>query len=112
VAAAEHALAVGKANPPGLFVHLVRGRLWRYLRVEDEDRANATLKRTLWARSQNSGAEQGAPTRTGPTDAEIVRAVRSASIQAGCYRDPWPEFAKLNPGWTRDRWERSVHALP
>jgi hypothetical protein len=31
VAAAEHALAIGKGNPPGLFAWLVRGGCWRYL---------------------------------------------------------------------------------
>jgi hypothetical protein len=44
VAAAEHALAVGKANPCGLFAYLIRVKLWRYLTQADEDRASAWLK--------------------------------------------------------------------
>ena len=47
VGAAEHALALGTGNPPGLFMYLVRGRLWRYVTQEDEDRAHARLKREL-----------------------------------------------------------------
>jgi hypothetical protein len=31
VAAAEQAGTIGSRNPPGLFVRLVRGRLWNYL---------------------------------------------------------------------------------
>ena len=47
VGAAEHALAVGKGNPPGLFAYLVRGACWRYLTQDDEDRANARIKAYL-----------------------------------------------------------------
>jgi hypothetical protein len=47
VGAAEHALAIGKGNPPGLFIRLVRSRLWRYLTQEDEDRAQARIKAFL-----------------------------------------------------------------
>ena len=47
VAAAEHALAIGRANPAGLFAYLVRGRCWRYLTQDDEDRANARIKAFL-----------------------------------------------------------------
>ena len=44
VALAEHARAVGTANPPGLFMHLLRSRCWRYITGEDEDRARARLR--------------------------------------------------------------------
>src|SRR5690606_23004954 len=36
VGAAEHALALGDENPPGLFMYLVHGRFWRYLTQGDE----------------------------------------------------------------------------
>jgi len=44
-AAAEHALAVGKQNPCGLFAVLYRQRLWRHNTHEQEDIAQAKLKR-------------------------------------------------------------------
>jgi hypothetical protein len=43
-----------------------------------------------------------------PSDAEIVRAVRSAMIKAGVFRDPFPEFQRLNPDWTRERWDQAM----
>ena len=55
VGAAEHAMAVGKGNPPGLFCHLVRGRLWRYLTQDDEDAAGLRLKRHLFGPPRGGG---------------------------------------------------------
>lgn len=43
-AAAEHALAVGKRNPCGLFTSVWRRRLWHHITQADEDIARATLK--------------------------------------------------------------------
>ena len=115
VSAAEHALAVGRANPPGLFFFLVRGRCWRYLSGDDEDRANARLKARIRPptpahRVPRSGGRgpAGPWAGGGPSDGEVVRAVRQAAIRAGIFRDPWPEFSRLNPGWTRERWDRAV----
>jgi hypothetical protein len=51
------------------------------------------------------------PVPTAPLgDVEIVREVRAAAIQAGIYRDPGPEFVRVNPGWTRERWDRAWEA--
>jgi hypothetical protein len=44
-AMAEHALAVGKQNPCGLFVSLFRKKLWHYITQEQEDHARAKLKK-------------------------------------------------------------------
>jgi hypothetical protein len=111
-AAAEHALSIGKANTPGLFAHLVRGRLWRYLTQADEDRANARIK----AHDRGPEPFRGlggmvallTPSPGHPSDAEIVRAVRSATIKAGVFRDPFPAFQRLNPSWSRERWDRAM----
>ena len=46
--------------------------------------------------------------RDHPSDAEVVRSVRAAAIGAGFYRDPYPEFARLHPGWDRARWDRAM----
>lgn len=108
VAAAEHALAIGRGNPPGLFAYLIRGGLWRYLTREDEDRANARIKRELWGvpGSRPVGGPMVAGRGSGPSaDARLVREVRSATIRAGISRDPFPEFLRLNPGWDRARWD-------
>lgn len=44
-AAAEHALAVGKQNPCGLFAVIYRQKLWRHITHQQEDIARAKLKR-------------------------------------------------------------------
>lgn len=47
VSAAERARTVGTRNPCGLFVHLVRGKLWHFITQDDEDAGNRRLKRYL-----------------------------------------------------------------
>jgi hypothetical protein len=49
LAAAEHALAFGARNPPGLFLHLVRNRLWHFSTQADEDAA-----RRRWGRFRDA----------------------------------------------------------
>ena len=44
VAAAEHARAVATRNPAGLFVRLVRGKLWHFATQAEEDQARARLR--------------------------------------------------------------------
>jgi hypothetical protein len=44
VTAAEHARAVAKQNPAGLFVRLVRRRLWHFATQADEDQARGRLR--------------------------------------------------------------------
>jgi hypothetical protein len=114
VGAAEHALALGKGNPPGLFMSLVRGRLWRYVTQEEEDRAHARLKRELRGEppprtGEGPVASWGGRVLSG--DALLVREVRSALIRAGIYRDPYAAFARVSPGWTRGRWDRASSEL-
>jgi hypothetical protein len=114
VGAAEHAMAVGKENPPGLFCHLIRGRLWRYLTQGDEDLASLRLKRHQFAvpgevgvgdRSRSLGSARLS------SDAELVGGVRAALIRAGIFRDAFPEFQARNPGWTRERWDGALSEL-
>lgn len=59
VAAAEPASAAGVRNPAGLFVHLVRRRLWQYLTLADEEAARRRLKRRCEARGL--GVKGGCP---------------------------------------------------
>jgi hypothetical protein len=114
VGAAEHAMAVGKGNPPGLFMYLVRGRLWRYLTQEDEDRANARIKREMRGEplprsGVGTGAAWGGPVLS--ADALVVREVRAAVIRAGIFRDPFAAFAARNPEWSRERWDAALVEL-
>lgn len=51
VAAAEHALVIGSQNPCGLFVHLIHHQLWHFITQDDEDAANARLKRHLYGQT-------------------------------------------------------------
>jgi hypothetical protein len=44
-------------------------------------------------------------------DARIVKAIREASIRAGIYRDPFPEFSARYPEWTRPRWDAALADL-
>ena len=44
-------------------------------------------------------------------DARLVREVRAAMIRAGIFRDPFPAFRRLNPGWTRERWDAALAEL-
>lgn len=44
-AAAEHARRCGQSNPPGLFVAVVRRRLWHHITQAEEDAARVRLKR-------------------------------------------------------------------
>jgi hypothetical protein len=115
VAAAEHAMAMGKGNPPGLFLYLVRGRLWRYLTQEDEDRASRRLKLHLFGAPREVG---GGGLRTGVAmgpglseDARLVRELRAAMIRARIFRDPFPALQARDPGWTRERWDAAMEEL-
>jgi hypothetical protein len=117
VAAAERAVEVGKSNPPGLFAYLVRGGLWRYLNQGDEDRANARLKAHRRATEPPGepcrivappASSPGSP--GGPSDAEVVKAVRAAAIRAGVFKDPFPEFAR-RWGWSRERYDAALAAM-
>jgi hypothetical protein len=44
-------------------------------------------------------------------DARIVKAIREATIRAGIYRDPFPEFSARYPEWTRPRWDAALADL-
>lgn len=45
VAAAEHALAIGSINPPGLFARLIRKAEWHHITEADDEAARRRLKR-------------------------------------------------------------------
>jgi hypothetical protein len=111
--AAEHALAIGKGNPSGLFIHLIRGKLWRYLTQEDEDRANGRIKAFLRGPEPPRVASSSCRRPARPAlseDARTVIRVRSA-LAAGYRGDPFPQVRRHDPSWTRERWDMALAEL-
>jgi hypothetical protein len=112
--AAEHALAIGKENPAGLFAYLIRGKLWRYLTQDDEDRANARIKAFLRGPEPPGVASSSIQPPARPMlseDARMVIRVRSALAGKGYRGDPFPQVRRLDPSWTRARWDAALAEL-
>jgi len=115
VAAAEHARAVGTRNPPGLFVRLVRGRLWRFLTQADEDAAAGRLKRHLFGAPRGVSGSGPRPSVVDrprlSADALVVREVRATVARAGYRGDPFPLVRARDGSWTRARWDGALSEL-
>lgn len=120
LAAAEHARAVGKKNPGGLFARLVHRGWWRFATQGDEDAASARLKRYLFGRPRAGvgGARPpaiGGLNRSGgprlSADALLAREVRAAVARAGHRGDPFPLVRARDPSWTRPRWDAALAEL-
>jgi hypothetical protein len=111
VGAAEHALAIGRGNPPGLFAYLLRGACWRYITQGDEDRANARIKAYLRGPGPPRLATGVAGGPSLSEDARVVREVRRAMAAAGYRGDPFPQFRRQDASWTRERWDAALREL-
>ena len=114
VGAAEHARVIGTKNPCGLFVRLIRNGLWSFLTQDDEDAANARLKRHLYGKPPEGSAPKVEVVRAAEflsEDAVIVRTVRSAVLRAGYRGDAFPLLMRQHPEWTRERWDVAVAEL-
>ena len=110
VAAAEHARAIGTKNPCGLFVRLIRRGLWSFLTQDDEDAANARLKRHLHGLIPQAPPSKIPPARAAVNlsdDALLVRVIRAAVAGARYRGDAFPFLKRENPEWTRERWDRA-----
>jgi hypothetical protein len=115
VAAAEHARVIGTRNPCGLFVRLVRGGLLHFATGDDEQAASVRLRRHLYgsAREGPAGPERTV-TRSEPelsADARLVEAVRGAAARARYRGDAFPLLKRVQPEWTRERWDQAVAEL-
>ena len=117
-AAAEHARAVGRVNPGGLFARLVGRGWWHFATQGEEDAAARRLKRHL--HGDPGGGVVGAIVRPRPpspagaalsADAVVVREVRVAVARAGGRADPFPLVRAKDPSWTRERWDRASAEL-
>jgi hypothetical protein len=114
VGAAEHALGIGKENPAGLFMYLVRGKLWRYLTQDDEDRANSRIKAFLRGPERPRLASSAPRPPSRPALSEDARAVgefRRAFAAARYPGDPFPQVRRHDPSWTRERWDAALAEL-
>jgi len=54
------------------------------------------------------GSSPGGTGLSRTTHVMVVSPAIAAAIRAGIFRDPFPEFVRLNPGWTRERWDRAM----
>jgi hypothetical protein len=114
VGAAEHALGIGKENPAGLFMYLVRGKLWRYLTQDDEDRANGRIKAFLRGPEPPRVGSSSIRPPSRPALSEDARAVvefRCAFAAARYPGDPFPQVRRQDPSWTRERWDLALAEL-
>jgi hypothetical protein len=114
VTAAEHARVIGTKNACGLFIRLIRSRLWPFLTQDDEDSAQARLKRHFYglglSRSAGSGWETVEDVELS-VDAQAVKAVQQAVVTSGYRGDAFPLLRRARPEWTRERWDRAVAEL-
>ncbi len=84
VAAAEHALAIGTRNPPGLFAQLVRKGLWRFINQADEDRARRRM-----SRYRESSRQHESSLRSSPGKSETAWARPGASDYVNRILESW-----------------------
>jgi hypothetical protein len=111
VGAAEHALAIGQGNPPGLFAYLVRGGCWRYITQGDEDRANARIKAFLRGPEPSPMAKASPSGPALSEDARMVGEFRRVFAVAGYRLDPFPQVRRHDSSWTRERWDAALAEL-
>jgi hypothetical protein len=114
VTAAEHARVIGTKNACGLFIRLVRSRLWPFLTQDDEDAAQARLKRHFFGATlaRSAGCEWPITEHVGlSADARVVKEVRQGAASSGYRGDAFPLLRRVRPEWTRERWDRALAEL-
>jgi hypothetical protein len=77
LAAAVHAFRIGRANPPGLFMSILRKGTWHFVTQADEDHARAALLRAERAescrKSRSRASDSGGEVRPQPLSAVLGR---------------------------------------
>ena len=114
VSAAEHARVIGTKNPCGLFARLVRCGLWSFLTQDDEDAANARLKRHLYGTISHEQAPAIPTVRQDEglsVDARVVQAIKAAVSRTRYRGDAFPLLKREHPEWTRERWDQALAEL-
>lgn len=110
VGAAEHACAVGKSNPCGLFVWLVRNKRWHHITERDDHTAQVRMKTFVRNLETRSLQRPPTPTVLSP-DARFARSLLSALRKKRVSQDPYPELSRMRPEWTPERWQRALTEL-
>lgn len=107
---AEHAVVKGTRNAPGLFMHLLKNKLFHFATNSDEDAAHERLKRHFHGTRPK---EQPAPkpklvpvilSNDARFAAAVVRVVNERRITC----EPFFLVKRERPDWTRERWECAI----
>jgi hypothetical protein len=121
-AAANHARVIGSRNPPGLFVRIIRSKLFGFLTQDDEDAARAQIRILLYPKTAPELSPRGGPysasngqTAKGPSlsdDARFVRDITRVLKQRGIPDSSmWRLVNRERPEWTRERWDQALGEL-
>jgi hypothetical protein len=111
VTAAEHATVKGTKNPCGLFIDLVKKKLWHYCTEGDEEAARARLKQTLYgvSRVRPPAPPPPKPKRVELSDDErLAQAIESVATQKKI--PPMVLIRQMRPSWTLEHFENLLAA--
>jgi hypothetical protein len=113
VATAEHAYVIGTTNPPGLFAHLIRHKLWHHVTQEDEDLARRRLRDHLYGIPPSFRFPRPLlpPQLPLSPDASLVARLGERLLARRCQGDLFAAARADLPGWTRERWDRAFDEL-
>jgi hypothetical protein len=116
LAGIERARTVQANNPAGVFLHLVKNRLWSYLSEGHWDAASERLKTHLYGANRLAeGSPLAAsigrrmeprktPEQALSGDAKLVQAIRTVLRQRGVRNpDPIPYLRSQDSSWNRER---------
>lgn len=111
---AEHALVKGTKNPPGLFMHLLKNKLYHFATNDDEDAALTRLKRHFHGRDAKRESEKPRLVRVDvklSDDAKFVAAVERVCRDRRIECDHFQIVKREKVEWTRERWNAAVAEL-
>jgi hypothetical protein len=121
-AAANHARVIGSINPPGLFVRIIRSKLFGFLTQDDEDVARAQIRNLLYPKTAPEQSPRGGPYSafSGPSlsrpqlsdDARFVRDITRVLKAKGIPESSaWRFVNRERAEWTRERWDAALLEL-
>lgn len=113
---AEHALVKGTRNPPGLFMHLLKNKLFHFGTNDDEDAAQDRLKRHFYGAAREPKQREKPRLRQAPRvqlseDARFVVALQQVVANRRIRVEPLALLRREKPEWTRERWDKAVEEL-
>jgi hypothetical protein len=114
---ANHVRVIGSINPPGLFVRIIRSKLFGFLTQADDDVARAQIRRILYPEASSMRSPHGGHPRalSGPSLSDDARFVRDVTRVLAGKSVPessvWRLVNREKPEWTRERWDRALGEL-